>query len=51
MRERRSTFHNRFRRRFSVGDRLAMWTGGAYTYNAEGTVAVTSKPVATASKS
>ena len=38
MRERRSTFHNRFRRRFSAGDRFASWTGGAYTHNAAGCV-------------
>jgi hypothetical protein len=38
MRERRSTFHNRFRRRFSAGDRFALWTGGAYTHNAAGCV-------------
>ena len=34
MRKRRSTFHNRFRRRFSADDRLASWTGGAHTHNA-----------------
>ena len=47
MRERRSTYHNRFRRRFSVSDRLASYGraasplaagGGAYTHNAAGCV-------------
>ena len=38
MRERRTTPNSCGRRRFRAGDRLASWTGGAYTHNAAGCV-------------